>query len=321
MASKRPAKKATEKKPASATTRKLKQPSYRSFRLSKRIKHPAPALRKARKIFSAAVRHVLAHKRLYAGIGLVYLLLTLVLVKGLGFGFDSQLTEVRATIEEALGEQSSPFITSAALFGLLLGSAGSAGNEASSIYQLLLLVLVSLALIWALRQTYAKEHPKVKDAYYKGMYPLVPYLLVLGVVLLQLVPLAIGNFIYGIVIGNGLAVTGLEQFVWAVIFALFALVTFYMLSSSLFALYIVTLPDVTPMQALRSARELVRHRRLMVARKVLFLPFILLILAVVFMVPILLYATAIAEVVFFTFTILAIVVIHAYMYELYRELL
>ena len=60
----------------------------------------------------------------------------------------------------------------------------------------------------------------------------------------------------------------------------------------MFALYIVTLPDMTPMKALRSARELVRYRRWTVLRKVLFLPLMLLVVAAIIMVPIIILADA-----------------------------
>jgi hypothetical protein len=94
-----------------------------------------------------------------------------------------------------------------------------------------------------------------------------------------------------------------------------------MISSSLFALYIVTLPDMTPMKALRSARELVRHRRWTVLRKILCLPLILLVAGAVIMLPIIIVLTPLAQWVFFLLTMLALVAAHAYMYTLYRELL
>ncbi len=53
------------------------------------------------------------------------------------------------------------------------------------------------------------------------------------------------------------------------IFFLLAMLTLIYVKSSLFALYIVTLPDMTPMKALRSARELARYRRWTVLRKIL----------------------------------------------------
>ena len=89
------------------------------------------------------------------------------------------------------------------------------------------------------------------------MYPLIPFILVLLVCCLQLLPLIIGSSLYSLVVSNGIAVQPIEKFVWALLFASLALLSLYMITSSLFALYISTLPDMTPMKALRSARELV----------------------------------------------------------------
>ena len=182
-------------------------------------------------------------------------------------------------------------------------------------------MITSLAVIWALRQVLAGVRVRVRDAYYLGMYPLIPFILVLLVIAVQLLPLVIGGTIYGIVISNGIAVYTVEKLAFALLFILLALLSLYMLSSSLFALYIVTLPDMTPMKALRSARELVRHRRWTVLRKILCLPIILLIVAAVIMVPIIIVLTPLAQWVFFVLTMFAVAAVHTYMYTLYRELL
>lgn len=75
------------------------------------------------------------------------------------------------------------------------------------------------------------------------------------------------------------------------------------------------------MKALRSARELVRYRRWTVLRKILFLPVVLLVAAAVVMVPIIIWLTPLAQWIFFLLTMFALVAVHAYMYNLYRELL
>jgi phosphatidylglycerophosphate synthase len=78
---------------------------------------------------------------------------------------------------------------------------------------------------------------------------------------------------------------------------------------------------MTPMKALRSARELVMHRRWEVLRKLIFLPIALIIIATIIMIPLLLIATPVAVWIFFIMTVAGLVVIHSYVYALYRELL
>lgn len=304
-----------------AGPRKRKLPAYKHFHLSKRVKHPAQ-LPSAFSLLVRAVRHLWLHKKLYFWILAIYGLLTLVLVKGLTGSIN--LNEIKDNLEQTDGSQSGRLGNSLTLFGFLLGSTGGTGSEAGSAYQTILLIIASLAVIWGLRQTHASKTAKglkARHAYYGGMYPLVPFTLVLVVVALQLIPLAIGGSLYTAVIGGGLAVSGLEQFLWAALFALFSILSLYMITSSVFALYISTLPDMTPMKALRSARELVRYRRWTVLRKIVLLPIFLLIVAAVLIIPAIILLTAVGEPLFFVFSLVALAIIHAYMYELYRELI
>lgn len=313
--------KAKKPRKANAKTpkRQIQRPDYRSFKLSKRIKHPDAKLPNSLQLFKSSIRQLLGHKKLFLGIVLVYLLLTIILVKGLGL--DNNLIELKAALEETFTGGTGKLLTGLTVFSVLVGTTGTADSEVASTYQSMLLIVVSLALIWALRQASAMNKVGVRDAFYKGMYPLIPFLLIMIVIGLQLIPLLIGSTLYGIVDANGLAVNAGEKLVWFLLLGLFAVLSLYMVSSSLFALYIVTLPDVRPMQALRSARELVRYRRWAVMRKVLFLPAILLIISVFIMVPLILFVTPIAEWMFFVLTMFSLALVHSYMYVFYRKLL
>ncbi len=311
--------KTSNTKPAITPSRKLKRPTYSSFKLSKKIKHPAPKLPSSFKLFQTAVRQLLGNKKLFLGIMSVYLVLTVMLVKGLG-GSDN-LPAIKTALEEAFADGGGKLITSFAIFGFLVSSSGSVESETASIYQSALLIIVSLALIWSLRQTQAKSKVVMRDAFYQGMYPLVPFLFVLLTIGLQLIPLLVGASVYTLVLNNGLAINLGEKAIWQLLFGMTGLLSLYMVSSSVFALYIATLPNMRPLQALRSARELVRYRRWSVMRKVLFLPVILGVLAAIIMVPIILFVTPVAEWVFFVLTMLSLAVVHSYMYGFYRELL
>lgn len=242
-----------------------------------------------------------------------------ILVRGLGGGI--QLDFLKATFQKAAKGTFNSVTNSLSLFAYLVGTAGNSQSDAGSVYQAILILVISLATIWALRQVIAGTKVRIRDTFYRGMYPLIPFILVLVVIALQLLPLIIGNWFFHIVMANSIAVTLLEKFLWGLLFALLALLSIYMVCSSVFALYIVTLPDMTPLKALRSARQLVLHRRWSVIRKVLFLPIILIIISAIIMVPLILWLTPAAQWVFFGLTMVTLVVVHSYMYTLYRELL
>lgn len=306
-------------KSGTAQSRVRVTPKHRTFRLSKkRLKQhkPVPG---AIKLFKDTFTILGRNKRLFAGIVLLNAIFSFIFIQGLGSSFN--IVELKQNFNELLGGENAQLETAVALFGYLIGTAGSNVGDASGVYQLFLTLITALALIWAVRQIQAGEKPGIRDSYYKGMYPLIPFILVLFVISLQLIPLLFGNLIFSTVMQNGLAVTLLEKAIWLLLFGLLALLSAYMLISSLFSLYIVTLPDMTPLRALRSARELVLHRRLAVALRIIALPVALSLLAALIFIPLLIVAAPIVEPLFLIVTSAGLAVATAYMYLLYRSLL
>ena len=306
------------KTPASSATRRLKAPKYRSFRMHKRIKPPR-TLPGAFRLLGRSLLVLKRHWKLFLAITLVYGILNIILVRGLAGGTD--LTHIKSALNQSFSGHGSKITTGLTLFVYMLGSSGNSSNANAGVYQTLLIILVSLATIWALRQVYTDTKIRMRDAFYRGIAPFVQFILVLLVIGLQLLPLLLGALLYSTVMSGGIAVYAVEKVLWALFFASLALATLYMLTSSLFALYVVTLPDMTPIKALRSARELVRFRRWEVLRKVIFLPVALLVIAAIIMFPLILLLTPAAEWIFFALTMAGLLVIHSYMYALYRELL
>lgn len=245
--------------------------------------------------------------------------MSLVFVTGLGSSFD--FVQTKQDVEEFLGGEANQATTTIALFGYLVGSAGAQAGEVAGTYQLFLTLISSLAIIWAVRQVMAGEKVTAKDSYYRGLYPLIPLLLVLFVIGLQLLPALIGTTLYSIVLNNALAVTAIEKGIWLLLFILFWLLSLYMIVSSIFALYIVTLPEMTPLRALRSARGLVLHRRLHVGLRIIALPLVLLVVAMILLAPVILFVPVLAMVLFLIFSSFGLCLAHTYMYSLYREML
>jgi hypothetical protein len=316
----------TKKKPAATPKavheydgpRRLEAPKYKSFRMQKRIK-PQGELPGSFKLLSIAFGTIRRHWRLFLGIVLIYGLLNALLVRS--FSAAGNLADAKHTLDQSFNQGGGKLVSGLTLFVYLLGASGNTASPTAGAYQMILTLIVSLALIWALREVYAGNKVRIRDAFYLGMYPLVTFVMVLLVIGLQIIPGGLGVMLYQLVSANGIAVSGIEQFLWLVVLALFILVSLYMVASSLFALYIVCLPGMTPLRALRTARQLVAGRRFTVLRKVVFLPIAVVILAAIIVIPILLYATTAAVWVFFVFTMLLIAVVHGYLYALYRSLL
>jgi hypothetical protein len=259
------------------------------------------------------------HRKLFVGITLIYGVLSLILVQGIAGGTD--VSSLKRALNQAFAGSFGSLASAFSIFAVLVGSTGNNSSQAAGSYQLSLSIITSLAVIWALRQTMSGKAVRIKDAYYRGMYPIVPFVLVIIIIGLQLLPFVIGSTLYNLVVANGIAVGAIERIGWLVAFLLTMAWSVYMISSSLFALYIVTLPDMPPLKALRSARDLVNGRRWPVILRLVFLPIVLLIVAAIIMVPIIIVLTFMAQWIFFLLSMFTLVAFHAYLYTLYRELL
>jgi hypothetical protein len=294
-------------KPSEITSTRLKSP--------KLIKRLPSAWQLTKSVFQL----LNANKQLFLGIALVYGLLSLVLVQGLAK--TSDVSSLKSDLSQSIKGNFGALTSSLTLFMTLVGSSANNSVAGSSAYQLFLGLIASLATIWAIRQVLTGSKIRIRDAYYKGMSPLVPFILVLLVIGLELLPLLIGATIYSIVTTNGIAVSAIEKILWGTLFAVLSLVSLYLISSSTFALYISTLADMTPVKALRSASKLVKGRRSQVVRKLLFLPVFLSVISSLIMLPVLFWITPITPWIFYSLTVFSVIVVNAYIYLLYRELL
>ena len=300
-----------------APPRIKKQKQYKSFRLSKKIKNVSDKkLPGIIKLVKLSLTPLAKNRSLFFGFILLQFILTIVFVIGIDsvYNFLSVKENAQNTYAEADGKYAQSF----ALLGYVieLSTKGATAN-----LQFFLTLVFSLAIIWSIRQVLAGEHIRLKQAFYEGMYPLIPFLLVMMVIGLQLIPFSIGNFLISAVISGGLAVSAAEQFVWWLVFGLLTLLSLYMLISSIFALYIVTLPGVTPLKALRSARGLVLHRRISIGLRLLGLPALAILAYIIVLLPLILILPILAVPIFAFLGSFGLFFVHSYIYSLYRELL
>lgn len=252
--------------------------------------------------------------QILGGIVLVYLVLNVVFASGIS-NLSSTVNDIKNNLNTG---GSSTIGTALSGFGGLVASSGTSSSASGSILQTVLIVLESLVIIWALRQLLADKTITVKQSYYNSTVQLLPFLLVIGMIILQLIPLAIGSSLASAIFANS---SGAIIVISGVVFALLAAWSLYLLSSSVFALYIVTLPGMQPLQALRSAKNLVRFRRWSVIRRLVFLPILILAAMCLIIVPLIVFATVLVAPVFYALSMLSLLFIHTYLYSLYRGLL
>lgn len=302
-----------------ADARLRKKPEYKSFKLHKVIKHHDGPLISWWQILKKAFKLLAVNKKHIAVFCIVYGLLTLIFVRGLNSPVD--ISGIRETLQEVSANQVTTWATNFTAFGLLFQSSTKGAGEVSSTYQSILLVVSSLALIWFFRQQQAGNKVSIKMAFYRGMYPLVPFIGMIVIMTFQLIPALVGKYLFDQVNAGGLAVTGIEQSLWLMLYIGLIIYSLYMISASLIAMYIVTLPEMTPFLALKKAKEVVTFRRFSLLRKVAALPILLLVFIAITVFPALFISELFAQWLFFFEIIFMLPLAHAYLYTLYRELL
>jgi hypothetical protein len=309
---------AADKKPVKEP-RKLNTGNYRSFKLQKKIKTGDPSIAGPFKLLKGSFGVIRQNWKVFLGIMAIYGVINVVLIQSFS---GEDLSRAKDVLDgTSSGNLIGSLGTGLMLFVYLAASSGNLNSQVAGAYQFMLTILTSLALIWALREAYTGKKFRIRDAYYRGMYPLIPFVLVLAIGTFQLLPVVFGGFIYNLVSTTGIATPGLETLLWLVIFFLLAMVSLYMLSATFFALYIVCLPDMTPMMAIRSAKELVSFRRWTVIRKIIFLPIFLLVLSMILIMPLIYVSAPLAGSMFFITSMFGLIIVHSYLYRLYRELL
>lgn len=252
--------------------------------------------------------------KLFTSVILIYLVLNIILASSLS-SISTNFNNIKANFGSAnsLADGLGSLLT--------LTSSSGAGNSTSGSYQSVLIVIFSLVIIWALRKISTKEKIKPKQAFYRSTDQLIPFVLVILMIILQIVPVLLVSLILATVLST-IFVGGLT----ATILLLLIIVplissTIYMVSASFFALYIVTLPDMQPRQALRSAKKLVAFRRWPILRRFLIFMIFIALLYCFVMLPLILYVEFLVVPALLVLNSLLIYLTHSYFYNLYKGLL
>ncbi len=256
------------------------------------------------------------HKRQLLGVVAVFFVLYLLMVRS-GSTFNLESTD--QLISDELG--TNEFVNKAVLTGILLGSGGSSESGIGGLSAFLLMVIGSLAFIWAIRHLVAGKKFRTRDSYYKGMYPLIPFVLVVFLISIQLIPFVIGGFLYATAEINGLIGSLLERAMFVSAWVALGLLSVYWLSNSLMGVYAVTLPDIYPLQALRSTKQVVKGRRWSIFLKIFVLLIFLTVISSLVLLLVVIALPALAVYTYDVLLVLALMFTHIYMFKLYKSLL
>ena len=179
--------------------------------------------------------------------------------------------------------------------GLVLISAVSTGglsgesSEAAAVFGIIIFLIMWLVTIFLLRHIMAGHKVKLRDGLYNAMTPMISSFLVFVVALIQCIPI----FLLIIVTSAAVQTEFLSTPFYALLFFIFAVlmvtISAYLLSSSIIAFIAVSAPGLYPMQALRTASELMMGRRIRFLLRLLALIIVIALMWVIVMMPLILF--------------------------------
>lgn len=250
-----------------------KQP-HRSFRLSRRRDYVRPLELPGYWAFTSEVRRTLwSNRKVFIWLGAVYAVLTSVLV-GVGSQdtYDILTTTLRDTSSQVFQGQWGE-IGKAGLLFATLSTSGLTGtvSDVQQVYTAILLLFVWVTTVWLLRHILANRKAKLREALYSAGAPIIPTILLAGLLLIQLIPLAVATIGYSSAVSSGLLDGGVEAMLFWAVAGLLSILSIYWLIATFFAMVIVTLPGTYPMQALRTANEIVSGRRVKIILRLLWM--------------------------------------------------
>lgn len=291
-------------------------PKYRSFKLQKKIEVDKSHIPPGRQIMGESLGFLGRNWRLFGKITLVYLVIYLAFIRvasGLSLGETRDLIDTFYPGTNAL-------LIDTTLAGLVLSSSVTVGGL-NFVVGLFLALFTSLAYIRAIRLTSNDEKTTLRDAYYNGMQPLIPFLLLVLLLLVQLMPFVAGGLLFLSISLSGLVVGIMEQALFIIIWIALAVLSAYWVTNTVMSLYASTIPDMYPLVAHRATGELVHLKRLVIFKRLLFLGVFLTLLSIAVVLLAVMVADGIAFYARDLTVVLGLPITHVYLYKLYRSIL
>ena len=211
-----------------------------------------------------------------------------------GLMSEDTYTEIQNVIDKT-AEENGTNIGTFAKSGILLVSTvftgGLSANAAAGawIFVALIFLIIFLVTIFILRHKMAGNKVGLRDALYNSMTPLISTFVVLVVAIIQTVPIMLLVIAYSAAIETHFLDTPFYAFLFLVFAALMLLLSSYLLSSSVIALVAVSAPGLYPLEALKSASELMIGRRIKFILRMVALIITLVVMWAIVMMPLIMF--------------------------------
>ena len=275
-----------------------------------------------------------SHRKLFISLAAFYALLTVLLVGIASQSAYSNLADtLRTTSGDAFNGNWGQIGKASLLFvATLTGSISQTLTEVQQLYSVIIVLLGWLTSVWLLRNLLAGHKVKLRDGLYNAGSPILSTFLVALLLLVQMLPFALALFGYSAAVTTGLLASGgVAAMLFWIAAVLLSVISLYLMTSTVFALIIVTLPGMYPFKAIKTAGDLVVGRRLRLLLRFIWLAISVSLAWVLVMIPVILIDMWIKSLwsainwvptiplVLLSLSSLTIVWVSSYVYLLYRK--
>ena len=254
---------------------------------------------------------------------------------------ENTLADVRANVEQTNKDVADGKIGTVGKAGLtLLGIISTGGlttmNDAQIVIAVLLFTIIWLVTIYLARHLLAgHQEIKMRDGFYSALSPLVSTLVVGLIIFLEAVPIMLTIIVFQVALTTEFLSTPFYALLFFMFAALMITLSLYLLSSSFFAIIVVSAPGLYPLTAVRMAKNLIIGRRLRFLIRVFYLVIIVALLYLLLLMPAIILDGALktqfawlaeskipfVAIIQLTITVFIFIYLSIYFYLFYRALL
>ena len=204
---------------------------------------------------------------------------------------ENTLADVRANVEQTNKDVADGKIGTVGKAGLtLLGIISTGGlttmNDAQIVIAVLLFTIIWLVTIYLARHLLAgHQEIKMRDGFYSALSPLVSTLVVGLIIFLEAIPIMLTIIVFQVALTTEFLSTPFYALLFFMFAALMITLGLYLLSSSFFAIIVVSAPGLYPLTAVRMAKNLIMGRRLRFLIRVFYLVIIVALLYLLLLMP------------------------------------
>ena len=254
---------------------------------------------------------------------------------------ENTLADVKANVEQTNKDVADGKIGTVGKAGLtLLGIISTGGlttmNDAQIVIAVLLFAIIWLVTIYLARHLLAgHQEIKMRDGFYSALSPLVSTLVVGLIIFLEAVPIMLTIIVFQVSLTTEFLSTPFYALLFFMFAALMITLSLYLLSSSFFAIIVVSAPGLYPLTAVRMAKNLIMGRRLRFLIRVFYLVIIVALLYLLLLMPAIILDGALKSqfawltdskipfvaIIQLTITVFIFIYLSIYFYLFYRALL